>query len=531
MHNQASQASERVEWFHPGEIVIVARAPRATLSDDTLHSGMHNLLGRHAREHVRSDPESLRSFVFDAPSEDRSLVFFIQKLAEADDARSVKSAVEALHGQLGNLRGNDLEVIGAMPQWHLRAHEAFSGGSPGSLPAPVYPDQMQGRPTRRVYTPAKSNLDLAGRVGDAEPVPVAILDTRIDFAEARRRAEHFKAGANNQQLLETIDAVRAETASDPDLDAEWRAVQQHHGDAPAQNGERVFRMADHGLFIAGLIHGIAPRASLSYEAVLDETGVGDLSLLLTALQRVLAHKRQDEPQIINLSLGFRPHPSRMTSAWYGLARPHDQRYAPAASLFDPARDARWVAGNRQDVGRSVDLLQAGLEELGRILSLNNCLVVAAAGNDSRTGDPRMEPRLPARFDTVLGVAATAGDSTLPASYSNLGDDLVLGDHVATFGGGVTDGLAPQDGVIGVYSGEFPANGRHAPANETGWAYWSGTSFATAIVSGIAANFWAAKRGQHAAEVLADLHAEARESGPFVRELRTPSIEIEGRWEA
>ncbi len=143
---------------------------------------------------------------------------------------------------------------------------------------------------------------------------------------------------------------------------------------------------------------------------------------------------------------------------------------------------------------------------------------------------RLDPRLPARFDSVLGVAATVGDAQ-PAPYSNLGDDLVLGDHLATFGGGVTDGLEPRDGVIGVYSGDF-ASGR---PNDTGWAYWSGTSFATAIVSGIAANFWAVRRQQnpeaHAAEILADLHAEARETGAFVRELRTPSIEVDGRWES
>src|SRR5262249_10904484 len=151
---------------------------------------------------------------------------------------------------------------------------------------------------------------------------------------------------------------------------------------------------------------------------------------------------------------------------------------------------------------TVDMLQAGLGELARYLSLNNCLVVAAAGNDSHQGDPRLDPRLPARFDSVLGVAATVGgDPPEAAPYSNLGDDLVLGDHVSTFGGDPS-GLEPRNGVIGVYSGEFPApepTGKkkkkkaQAPENETGWAYWSGTSFATGIISGIAANFWAARR--------------------------------------
>jgi hypothetical protein len=263
--------------------------------------------------------------------------------------------------------------------------------------------------------------------------------------------------------------------------------------------------------------------------VLEESGAGDLSLLLLGLQRVLANKKVDEPQIINLSLGLLPHPARLPAAWYGLERPHDSEYLRLEELFEPARDARWVTEHGDDVARTTDMLQAGLSELGRYLSLNNCLVVAAVGNDSlarvEAGQARMEPRLPARFETVLGVAATTSDPRQAAPYSNVGDERELGDHVATFGGNVTDGLQPEDGVIGIYSGEFPF-GR---PNETGWAFWSGTSFATAIVSGIAANFWAHNPEIRAARVLAELHAEASAFGPYVSALRTPSIEVIGRW--
>jgi hypothetical protein len=43
---------------------------------------------------------------------------------------------------------------------------------------------------------------------------------------------------------------------------------------------------------------------------------------------------------------------------------------------------------------------------------------------------------------------------------------------------------------------------------------------------------AARREQpnlHAASVLADLHAEATAHGPYVAALRTPAIEVRGRW--
>jgi subtilisin family serine protease len=143
----------------------------------------------------------------------------------------------------------------------------------------------------------------------------------------------------------------------------------------------------------------------------------------------------------------------------------------------------------------------------------------------------MDPRLPARFETVLGVAATTSDPRRPARYSNVGDEQELGDHVATFGGNSSEALEPEDGVIGLYSGEFPDK----RPNETGWAFWSGTSFATAIVSGIAANFWATRRKDEpdlrAPAVLADLHDTASDHGPYVAALRTPSIEVRGRWGA
>ncbi|HEX8969409.1 MAG TPA: S8/S53 family peptidase, partial [Chloroflexota bacterium] len=197
------------------------------------------------------------------------------------------------------------------------------------------------------------------------------------------------------------------------------------------------------------------------------------------------------------------------------------------------RDQRWVDSHRGEVDRALQLLQVGLHELASYLSLNNCLVVAAVGNDSLAAverqRPRMDARLPARFETVLGVAATTGDPSQAAPYSNLGDAQELGDHVATFGGGVGPGLQPDDGVIGVYSGEFPLE----RPNETGWAFWSGTSFATAIVSGIASNLWARQRQErpdaHAAEILAEVHALAREHGAYVADLRTPSIRVTGRW--
>jgi subtilisin family serine protease len=495
-----------------------------------MHGDVHSSVRQLAPDHLVEDVSGTRSFAFSAPGEPQSLVFFFHKLANPETHRAVKNAVEALQARLGGLPNTNIEVISAMPHVHLRGHEGTSGASPGSLPRPVYPDQVPAGWEYRFYQPINPRLDLAYAVTDAEPVPVAVLDSMPDLERARRRAEEF----DNKQLAKTLDSLRGvdEILTDAQYRRELDELALHH-EPHGGSDSRSYPVPDHGLFISGLIHGIAPRAPLSLEPVLDDRGLGDLSLLLRGLQRVLERKQPDEPQIINLSLGFLPHPARLPAAWFGLRRPHDPLYLYADEMYDDRRDERWIAANRSEVGRMVDLLELGLRELGRYLGLNNCLVIAAAGNDSlaqvERRQARMEPRLPARFDTVLGVAATTSDPRQPASYSNVGDERELGDHVATFGGNASDALEPEDGVLGIYSGQFPDQ----RPNETGWAFWSGTSFATGIVSGIAANYWAAKRKSapelRASDILADLHAEASAFGPYVPSLRTPAIEVRGRW--
>jgi hypothetical protein len=533
MHDATQDGGQRVQWYHPGEVVVVARVPRAAgIAPSTIQANVHNALRERARGHFVDDAGPTRSFVFDAPDEPNSLVFLFHKLADTASPRAVKDAVENVHLELDALRTAEFEIVTAMPHWHLRAHEAHSGASPGSHPRPVYPDQVPGGWKYRYYQPVNHRLDLMHRVNDTEPVRVAVLDSRLDLGQARMRASTLR----NEQLGKTVDWLQKHGQADPHYAHEVAEIAKHHPAASSVRGgsePAPYAIPDHGLFVAGLIHGIAPRVPLTLEPVLDDMGVGDLSLLLHGLQRVLARKRPEDPQIVNLSLGFLPHPARLPAAWYGLRRPHDALYLHADEMYDPQRNDHWVAANRSQVGRTIDLLEAGLRELSAYLNRNNCLVIAAVGNDSlaqvEAHHARMEPRLPARFDSVLGVAATTSDPRQAARYSNVGDERELGDHLATFGGNASDAREPEDGVIGIYSGDFPDQ----RPNETGWAWWSGTSFATGIVSGVAANFWADRRnevpGLDAASVLSELHDEVSVFGPYVPALRTPAMEVRGRW--
>ena len=151
-----------------------------------------------------------------------------------------------------------------MPHWHIRAHELASGGSPGSQPAPVRPGDLPGGTPRRVwYAPT---LERLARQSESA-VPVAVLDTG-SICQYARRADKL----GNDQLRETVEWLTQHSQDGAHLADEWREVGQHHAEFVANAGElKTYHMADHGLFIAGLIHGAAPGAPIRYEPVLNET--------------------------------------------------------------------------------------------------------------------------------------------------------------------------------------------------------------------------------------------------------------------
>jgi subtilisin family serine protease len=149
-----------------------------------------------------------------------------------------------------------------------------------------------------------------------------------------------------------------------------------------------------------------------------------------------------------------------------------------------------------DIARTVDFAHRSLAETIAWLTAQGVLVVAAAGNDAVGGPGRPEPRIPARYDEVLAVAAVQRDSFEPSGFSNRGDVAIMGNGVAVFGGDARpaasspdgnpadDPWITVDGVVGAFSAaSLPFGGG---ANRSGWAAWAGTSFATPIVAGVAA---------------------------------------------
>ena len=86
-------------------------------------------------------------------------------------------------------------------------------------------------------------------------------------------------------------------------------------------------------------------------------------------------------------------------------------------------------------------------------------------------------------------------------------------------------------MIGVYSAEQfpPLLPPAAPAlNETGWAEWSGTSFATPIMAGVAANFWAVRPDLTARPMLAQINKLVH-THPNVTDLGVPGVPTRLTW--
>lgn len=198
-------------------------------------------------------------------------------------------------------------------------------------------------------------------------------------------------------------------------------------------------ISDHGLFVASLVHAVAPSATLKLVRVLDEYGQGTLFDLNYALSQFVTETLAlGRPGVINLSLGVHPPPDAATTG-----------------LPDEIVALKTIIGGA-----------AGF----------NFIVVAAAGNDS-TPTSTMPLQIPASYPTAIGVAASTITRT-KACFSNAGFDPSPGIYprpwLAAPGGGCGSTL-PDDYVIG--------RGLSSPS---GYLYWKGTSFSAPLVSGIAA---------------------------------------------
>jgi len=397
------------------------------------------------------------------------------------------------------------------PNWLTIAHQ-FGCGCPAGMPLPVE------SPRPRYPFQFGAGLENALDQPPRGEVVVAVLDTCPTQDALDQAAQRFP---DNQLLQEVDKDVRMDSPSStpPDFAAhlagclprlQWDMQSGIVHDHPDE-----FAMPDHGLFVTGIVHDVlAGRGRVHLMRVLDDFGVGDLFTMthvLAALPELFLRPDPDRRLVVNLSLGIDlPIPARLLDRW----------------LPNTAGNVKTLRDHGPDVAELLDRLHANLQDVIQSLTEHGVLVVAASGNDALRldvdpGDPP-PPRFPARYDDVLGVAATRRDLSSAANYSNRGElaaPIWPGD-VSTFGGEVVPAAAPNqpattdpaDSIVGIFSSPSLPGGT---ANTSGWVRWSGTSFSTPLVAAVAARLWATRPELGPREVVALLRSFAHDphAGP------------------
>ncbi len=269
-----------------------------------------------------------------------------------------------------------------------------------------------------------------------------------------------------------------------------------------------YLMRDHGLFIAGMIHSIAPSARIHLVQVLNDYGVGTLDTIANGVAFTLNRiPWKTSPLIINCSLTI-----QMPLREKVIEKDGEQYIFNA----HPSEFLNWHKLMENVAGKNLfaDAMENTVRDMFEGLFNDSTLIVAAAGNDNKAGIPIPQPRMPASFAEVIGVGALNQDQSL-ADYSNIAD-APEDDGIQTFGGdsvlvnpGAVNEFISADslhGILGIYTED--GEGNRTP---TGWGRWAGTSFATPIIAGVLALLRA--DGKTKAEALKVLREAQQETRP------------------
>ena len=474
--------------------------------------------GQHEQEAASSGQSSLQSsigkYFFPHPSSDGTIVvsFFHIKSSTITPFLSIDNTPDVLkliNGSPAQFKPTgQTRLLAASPNWLNGGTNVDPNyiivGCPASPPIPANDPCASGN--WHITLPAELPRDILNARGDG--VQVFVLDT---LPQLQQISDAVIASANSNPLLVDIAenvTLNYQVLSDildvpsPNQPATGNDI---HGNLVG------FPMNDHGVFIAGIIRDLAPAARVECIRVLNDYAVGDTAMLLDAfayIQNRLSDINPDTgepgdllntPVVVNMSLTA-TIPEEALEQW-GFT---DATIAPARmALLLP--------------------MQA--------LASKGVVFAASSGNgsgprDQVTNPPgeRLQPRYPAAFayplpgvtnepglPAMIPVGAVNKDG-LASSYSNYPGELGIG----TYGGELPQPSAvapnattgtiaqlPIDALRGVYTASlYPALSEtdplpllspapvsypeYQPSPVVTWAYWMGTSFATPIVSALAA---------------------------------------------
>ena len=473
---------------------------------------------QHEQEVSFSQRSSLQSsigkYFFPHPKNEGTIVVSFFHLngdtSSFHNADGTTDVVKLINGELEQFNPSELStLLAASPNW-------LNGGTGGPDPnhviigCPASPPIPANDPCTsgnwHITLPAKLPETILNATGDG--VQVFVLDT---LPKLQQISDAVIANGNNNPLLVDLAenvTLNYQVLSDildvpgPDQPATGNDI---HGNLVG------FPMNDHGLFIAGIIRDLAPAAQVECIRVLNDYAVGDTAMLLDAftyIQNRFTNPETGEPGdlngtpvVINMSLTA-TLPEEALTQW-GFT---DATIAPARLMLLLPMQA---------------------------LAENSVVFIASSGNgsgprDQETNPPgeRLQPRYPAAFAYPLpdianepGLPAmipvgAVNKEGLASSYSNYPGSLGIGayggelpqpvspppDPTPTTG---TPAQLPIDALRGVFTAPFypalsvtdplpvkspapVAYPLYQPTPATTWAYWMGTSFATPIISALAA---------------------------------------------
>lgn len=356
-----------------------------------------------------------------------------------------------------------LTIQGSSPNWLTSAaSQGGATGGPGGKPSPYYGN----RKTAPHYLNIITKLKNKKIYGDGEGVDVAILDTAPCAQDLVAAYKEWP----DHPLIATLLGPNGKLHLYPATYGELLRL------TCTSLNDHDYKMSDHGLFIAGIIHSIAPKAKIHLIEVLNQYGVGDFTSFIQGLLKIWTEIfTEDRPGVVNCSFMFE--------------KPlHDNHCRHMGQTGDP--DAEFERAVRE-FSKSEKATQLTLEFLFNQLYGVGKQAIAAAGNDAREDDPGRTPaRYPAALSSVQGVGAfprtldkLPTGKYRPSVFSNLSESAsakgVVTKGIGTLGGEEGQGK----GLLGLYLGEFPTGER----NESKWAWWAGTSFAAPVLTGAVAS--------------------------------------------
>lgn len=444
------------------------------------------------------------------------------------------------------LRRNDgqgINLSGVAPNWFMApAPIPIGSGGPGARPVPPTSADSLKRSHVEIEIDESSAAQIMGlstkQIGQIPTRPsdcqdelsVLILDTVPPIAQLRQALDQY--GQTNDLISELLTGLSPTTATAPAKTQRLASIRYYDSqldpnfddcsapsnpaDMPKHNTDIVladhdYDMSDHGTFIAGLVAANTdPNVQIHLIEALNRCGVGTVYSLLWALKEASAVIQADpqRPVIINLSLML-SMPLRSSQQ-----KSNDPDYVHHFGVYAEAISST-LSSDHLPHELFITPIKSAVDRLGA--AETETVIVAAAGNDGDASRRSIPARVPAAFASVTGVGAL-NQNMQAAVYSNKADDP-LSQGFDILGGELnpailTHSMADSDkGILSVYTAShFPAD---TPAgstpNETGWARWAGTSFATPLLATILA--WERSCGRSFKDSLAQLKALTQEQPP------------------